>query len=197
MSIASQQEGIGMYYFCFQAEDGIRYWSVTGVQTCVFFFSSRRRHTRLVSDWSSDVCSSDLGSRGCCLPQGPNGKVQRRAARTGEKPVVIGFAGAGCGIPLAAPPYSLRAAGTYCAFVRKLVASFFAILTPSCHQVPRDFQIGANGGGGHTPDVTAIRALRMQKDQLQVGHTIHPSDSGRQASERSPCCHKESVAAYP
>src|SRR5438093_11092646 len=25
-----------------------------------FFFSSRRRHTILVSDWSSDVCSSDL-----------------------------------------------------------------------------------------------------------------------------------------
>src|SRR5437016_8062508 len=25
----------------------------------IFFFSSRRRHTRLVSDWSSDVCSSD------------------------------------------------------------------------------------------------------------------------------------------
>src|SRR5438046_6485438 len=24
------------------------------------FFSSRRRHTRLVNDWSSDVCSSDL-----------------------------------------------------------------------------------------------------------------------------------------
>src|SRR5260221_10583038 len=24
-----------------------------------FFFSSRRRHTRLVSDWSSDMCSSD------------------------------------------------------------------------------------------------------------------------------------------
>src|SRR5258706_8989582 len=46
--------------FLFQAEDGIRDWSVTGVQTCVFFFSSRRRHTRLVSDWSSDVCSSDL-----------------------------------------------------------------------------------------------------------------------------------------
>src|SRR5437016_4945882 len=28
-----------------------------------FFFSSRRRHTRLVSDWSSDVCSSDLPQR--------------------------------------------------------------------------------------------------------------------------------------
>src|SRR6266481_3923213 len=28
---------------------------------CFFFFSSRRRHTRWNCDWSSDVCSSDLG----------------------------------------------------------------------------------------------------------------------------------------
>src|SRR5262245_62187306 len=28
-----------------------------------FFFSSRRRHTRCLSDWSSDVCSSDLRCR--------------------------------------------------------------------------------------------------------------------------------------
>src|SRR5690554_7316715 len=28
----------------------------------VFFFSSRRRHTRCGRDWSSDVCSSDLGN---------------------------------------------------------------------------------------------------------------------------------------
>src|SRR5256885_10928455 len=28
-----------------------------------FFFSSRRRHTRLQGDWSSDVCSSDLALR--------------------------------------------------------------------------------------------------------------------------------------
>src|SRR5207302_7019829 len=27
-----------------------------------FFFSSRRRHTRFSRDWSSDVCSSDLGA---------------------------------------------------------------------------------------------------------------------------------------
>src|SRR5947199_6923943 len=34
-----------------------------------FFFSSRRRHTRCLSDWSSDVCSSDLyRARGCSLP---------------------------------------------------------------------------------------------------------------------------------
>src|SRR5215211_7866811 len=28
-----------------------------------FFFSSRRRHTRSLCDWSSDVCSSDLGDQ--------------------------------------------------------------------------------------------------------------------------------------
>src|SRR6266480_7152225 len=33
-----------------------RVWRITEV----FFFSSRRRHTRLTCDWSSDVCSSDL-----------------------------------------------------------------------------------------------------------------------------------------
>src|SRR5437899_6796003 len=42
-------------------------WASTGVTKVVgrcseisFFFSSRRRHTRCLSDWSSDVCSSDL-----------------------------------------------------------------------------------------------------------------------------------------
>src|SRR5438093_8485769 len=30
----------------------------------LIFFSSRRRHTILVSDWSSDVCSSDLFAAG-------------------------------------------------------------------------------------------------------------------------------------
>src|SRR5690606_40466943 len=29
----------------------------------LFFFSSRRRHTRFSRDWSSDVCSSDLAEK--------------------------------------------------------------------------------------------------------------------------------------
>src|SRR5690554_6439413 len=33
----------------------------TFAPTAFFFFSSRRRHTRCGRDWSSDVCSSDLG----------------------------------------------------------------------------------------------------------------------------------------
>src|SRR5256885_6900484 len=35
-----------------------------GAEFGCFFFSSRRRHTRLQGDWSSDVCSSDLGRQG-------------------------------------------------------------------------------------------------------------------------------------
>src|SRR6266480_6042807 len=33
---------------------------MTNYDSVFFFFSSRRRHTRLTCDWSSDVCSSDL-----------------------------------------------------------------------------------------------------------------------------------------
>src|SRR5256885_14164188 len=36
----------------------------------VFFFSSRRRHTRLQGDWSSDVCSSDLLDPAVRYPHG-------------------------------------------------------------------------------------------------------------------------------
>src|SRR5437762_748660 len=38
-------------------------WCVCVEMMCdlvFFFFSSRRRHTRYIGDWSSDVCSSDL-----------------------------------------------------------------------------------------------------------------------------------------
>src|SRR3712207_9344934 len=38
----------------------VYYIQITPVCFCIFFFSSRRRHTRYWRDWSSDVCSSDL-----------------------------------------------------------------------------------------------------------------------------------------
>src|SRR3989454_7212521 len=40
-------------------------WTLIWLGSCSpsFFFSSRRRHTRLQGDWSSDVCSSDLTFR--------------------------------------------------------------------------------------------------------------------------------------
>src|SRR6266511_4641825 len=39
-----------------------------------FFFSSRRRHTRFSRDWSSDVCSSDLGEPGAERTSFPNAR---------------------------------------------------------------------------------------------------------------------------
>src|SRR6266498_3464078 len=56
----------------------------------VFFFSSRRRHTRCGRDWSSDVCSSDLRhpdlqrrqvGAGDVARQGPGVRLPRRATR--------------------------------------------------------------------------------------------------------------------
>src|SRR5438045_9420491 len=46
-----------------------------------FFFSSRRRHTRCLSDWSSDVCSSDLA----VLPVGPRRGGATAALAVGEQ----------------------------------------------------------------------------------------------------------------
>src|SRR5260221_8404173 len=36
--------------------------AVLSICSFIFFFSSRRRHTRSLCDWSSDVCSSDLST---------------------------------------------------------------------------------------------------------------------------------------
>src|SRR5438093_12735426 len=43
----------------------------------LFFFSSKRRHTSLVSDWSSDVCSSDLRESTLAMQPAALGKSSR------------------------------------------------------------------------------------------------------------------------
>src|SRR6266516_4973072 len=49
----------------------------------LFFFSSRRRHTRSYGDWSSDVCSSDLvpAERMLDQPPAPVGETLRAVER--------------------------------------------------------------------------------------------------------------------
>src|SRR6267378_6784232 len=92
---------------------------------CFFFFSSRRRHTRSLRDWSSDVCSSDLDGdqiyaviRGCALNNDGSSKVgftapsiegQSRVVAmaheaAGVSPDTIGYIEAhGTGTPLGDP----------------------------------------------------------------------------------------------
>src|SRR6267143_3644378 len=43
------------------ARRGLRSTKCADEMVDLFFFSSRRRHTSWTCDWSSDVCSSDLG----------------------------------------------------------------------------------------------------------------------------------------
>src|SRR6266403_269509 len=45
----------------------MRIHPLTNLIPSYFFFSSRRRHTRSLRDWSSDVCSSDLGVKSFAL----------------------------------------------------------------------------------------------------------------------------------
>src|SRR6266496_6228672 len=55
-----------------------------------FFFSSRRRHTRSLRDWSSDVCSSDLGRSPVetdarpCFPRHPEEGPEQKALRQAD-----------------------------------------------------------------------------------------------------------------
>src|SRR5260221_8519953 len=63
-----------------------------------FFFSSRRRHTRSLCDWSSDVCSSDLArpAQGAAnwLPT-PHGRfylIDRKSTRLNSSHTVISYA---------------------------------------------------------------------------------------------------------
>src|SRR2546427_6818216 len=47
-----------------------------------FFFSSRRRHTRFDCDWSSDVCSSDLGRFDATIDLNPDYVYESRGRLT-------------------------------------------------------------------------------------------------------------------
>src|ERR1039458_10750656 len=62
---------------------------LASLRVIVLFVSSRRRHTRCLSDWSSDVCSSDLRS-GWRARRGPSRcreRQRRGAARSEERRV--------------------------------------------------------------------------------------------------------------
>src|SRR6266480_4992076 len=83
---------------------------------CFFFFSSRRRHTRLTCDWSSDVCSSDLAVlKGCpeweAIDNDGDGKPDSdkigygmsRRLRTPESRTRYHYPGPDPAIPVASP----------------------------------------------------------------------------------------------
>src|SRR6202043_2838494 len=86
------------------ATRGTRWASARARETCPsrsLFFSSRRRHTRCVRDWSSDVCSSDLPEPSffrrqprprpdlCCRNPTRRGQIGRASCRERGKISVV------------------------------------------------------------------------------------------------------------
>src|SRR5438874_3865822 len=83
-----------------------------------FFFSSRRRHTRSLRDWSSDVCSSDLGYTTAILVTHEHWRDVWTIPLAGLVAGIVGFV---IGLP------ALRLSGLYLA-----LATFgFAVALPS------------------------------------------------------------------
>src|SRR5438034_3709032 len=62
------------------------WWRGKGCLIVIFFFSSRRRHTRSLCDWSSDVCSSDLANQRAALAQlGQNRDDYEKGVRSANR----------------------------------------------------------------------------------------------------------------
>src|SRR4030095_7386596 len=86
-----------------------------------FFFASRRRHTRSLCDWSSDVCSSDLslGDSNPCFrrERATSWAARRRELKTlrnsPDPPNPQAWRQHACGGPCAIPPCVVRE-GRFC-----------------------------------------------------------------------------------
>src|SRR5262249_60004872 len=77
-------------FFFFQAEDGIRYWSVTGVQTCALPISALDEEHRLATVICRTFASRCSSSRAARIPS----EEKRRFARClDRKSVVVGKEG--------------------------------------------------------------------------------------------------------
>src|SRR2546429_7456406 len=61
----------------------------------IFFFSSRRRHTRCSRDWSSDVCSSDLNEK---MPLDVETAYKFLVAQPTVSAGILVVGGASCGV---------------------------------------------------------------------------------------------------
>src|SRR2546421_4697166 len=112
-----------------------------------FFFSSRRRHTRSDRDWSSDVCSSDLGvqrKEGEVLhlmwrvPYAP-GTLRAVAHKGGAVMATaeVKTAGAPARITLAPDRAAIRADGADLSFVTVTVLDRAGIAVPAADQLVR------------------------------------------------------------
>src|SRR5256886_15280676 len=115
----------------------------------MFFFSSRRRHTRFDCDWSSDVCSSDLDRAILCVGGRVDLSIARAVAWSEDEVFHV-----------ERQRYTVRyaaACGGYCFYVvacgrvcRGWGCTDLFFFPPQgwCFAAPRRFGFGGGGGGG-------------------------------------------------
>src|SRR6266480_2308669 len=127
------------------------------VISCSFFFSSRRRHTRLTCDWSSDVCSSDLLA-----------DVAFVAGESTLDEIPLHFVEAHL-LQLGRPAKSLRAQAEVCRANgragREEHAAFHRVIELPNIAWPGMFMKSLHGGRVETGNVFAI-ALRVTVDKM-------------------------------
>src|SRR5471030_1372588 len=79
-----------------------------------FFFSSRRRHTRCLSDWSSDVCSSDLSGTNNFTASGYYRTRNENCSDLTDVSTCHGFVGTNAaGLPFNPGNFTTHVAGTW------------------------------------------------------------------------------------
>src|SRR2546430_14321653 len=114
----------------------------------IFFFSSRRRHTRFDCDWSSDVCSSDL------LAQG-----DRRlfAGDVTERLQELAVPGRGDSLTCRVRPRHVRPRGDTGVALLADVPVLAVGLVPEPHRIVGIGPWGGERGGGEQPIACAAR----------------------------------------
>src|SRR5215217_9655702 len=153
----------------------------------IFFFSSRRRHTRYWRDWSSDVCSSDLAQALDALLADVLGPAQRRERRLPRRKLARLEAGLG------GDEHVVRVRG------ERLGDDLLALPVPvdvravqELH-APRDHAAdqlhgerpvadplgGASPGDAHGPEAEATRPAVADRDRADHPVLEHPAVSQR------------------
>src|SRR6516225_9448296 len=144
----------------------------------VFFFSSRRRHTRLTCDWSSEVCSSDL--------DGTMLVVREDIGRHNAVDKVIGWALERESMPMAASVLLVSGRASFELAQKAVMAGIPVGATVHFgeHDDPKDYDSGPAGSDGRgarrgPPDEDGVADLapqlalplrRARRHRLRRGH---------------------------
>src|SRR3546814_2594923 len=139
-------------------------WVVGYGHACFFFFKQKTAYEMRISDWSSDVCSSDLRWGGRAIANQSAGSLHDRASETPAASVAAGKTQAGGGGRLAVK----KAGPAYCPMTRRWCE----------HESRKDLRRGRSEE--HTSELQslmrisyAVFCLKNKKMKTGPHHTYH------------------------